>query len=194
MGVRKLLIILLLFLSHSIAVLASNQVYFDQISIHDGLSNGWVRCFYQDRYDFTWVGTSDGLNRFDGNEFKVYRPILEDGSYQGNFTVNFVTAKNNDTLWVGTDSGLYAYSYLSDEFKLSKIALRQIPILSYAIDLSGRHWFGSNTGVYMVNQDGSLFCEARIIKQDEKKYLIEYLTNEGWNKFENLYCQFVDEN
>jgi hypothetical protein len=44
------------------------------------------------------------------------------------------------------------------------------------------------TGVYMVNQ------EARIIKQDEKKYLIEYLTNEGWNKFENLYCQFVDEN
>lgn len=50
------------------------------------------------------------------------------------------------------------------------------------------------TGVYMVNQDGSLFCEARIIKQDEKKYLIEYLTNEGWNKFENLYCQFVDEN
>ena len=156
MGVRKLLIILLLFLSHSIAVLASNQVYFDQISIHDGLSNGWVRCFYQDRYDFTWVGTSDGLNRFDGNEFKVYRPILEDGSYQGNFTVNFVTAKNNDTLWVGTDSGLYAYSYLSDEFKLSKIALRQIPILSYAIDLSGRHWFGSNTGVYMVNQNNEI--------------------------------------
>ena len=87
MGVRKLLIILLLFLSHSIAVLASNQVYFDQISINDGLSNGWVRCFYQDRYDFTWVGTSDGLNRFDGNEFKVYRPILEDGSYQGNFKI-----------------------------------------------------------------------------------------------------------
>ena len=50
------------------------------------------------------------------------------------------------------------------------------------------------TGYYMVNQDGSLFCEARVIKQDEKKYLIEYLTNEGWNKFENLYCQFVDEN
>jgi hypothetical protein len=47
-------------------------------------------------------------------------------------------------------------------------------------------------GVYMVNQDGSLFCEARIIKQDDNKYLIEYLTNEGWNKFENLYCQFVE--
>ena len=50
------------------------------------------------------------------------------------------------------------------------------------------------TGYYMVNQDGSLFCEARIIKQDEKKYLIEYLTNDGWNKFENLYCQNLEEN
>ncbi len=49
------------------------------------------------------------------------------------------------------------------------------------------------TGIYMVNQDGYLFCEARIIKKDDKKFLIEYLTKEGWNKFENLYSQFIDE-
>jgi len=49
------------------------------------------------------------------------------------------------------------------------------------------------TGIYMINQDGSLFCEARIIKQDEKKYLIEYLTNEGWNQFENFYYQFIED-
>lgn len=49
------------------------------------------------------------------------------------------------------------------------------------------------TGFYMVNQDGSLFCDARIIKQEENKYLIEYLTNEGWNKFENLYIKFLED-
>jgi len=42
------------------------------------------------------------------------------------------------------------------------------------------------TGYFMINQDGSLFCEARIIKQDEKKYLIEYLSMQGWNEFEKL--------
>jgi len=42
------------------------------------------------------------------------------------------------------------------------------------------------TGYFMINQDGSLFCEARIIKQDEKKYLIEYLSMQRWNEFENL--------
>jgi hypothetical protein len=49
------------------------------------------------------------------------------------------------------------------------------------------------SGYYMVNQDGSLFCEARIIKQDSNKYLIEYLTDEGWDMFENFYTKFIEE-
>ena len=50
------------------------------------------------------------------------------------------------------------------------------------------------TGIYMINQDGSIFCEARIIKESEKEYRIEYMTMAGWNEFENLYGQFIDEN
>ena len=50
------------------------------------------------------------------------------------------------------------------------------------------------TGIYMINQDGSIFCEARVIKEDEKAYKIEYMTNEGWNQFEQLYCEFIDGN
>jgi hypothetical protein len=49
------------------------------------------------------------------------------------------------------------------------------------------------TGIFMINQNGSIFCEARVIKEDEKKYRIEYLTTTGWNEFENLCCQFIDE-
>jgi len=49
------------------------------------------------------------------------------------------------------------------------------------------------TGIYMINQDGSIFYEARIIKQDEKKYLIEYLTNEALMQFDRLYSDFINE-
>ncbi len=49
------------------------------------------------------------------------------------------------------------------------------------------------TGWFMINQDGSLFCEARVIKEDEKQYRIEYMTNVAWNEFENDYCNFIDE-
>lgn len=48
------------------------------------------------------------------------------------------------------------------------------------------------TGWFMINQDGSLFCEARVIKEDEKKFRIEYMTNEAWNQFENDYFDFLD--
>lgn len=48
------------------------------------------------------------------------------------------------------------------------------------------------TGFYMINQDGSLFCEARVIKEDDKKFRIEYLTNTGWNEFEEKYLNFLE--
>lgn len=47
------------------------------------------------------------------------------------------------------------------------------------------------TGIYMINQDGSIFPEARVIKEDEKKWRIEYLTMTGWNEFEKLYSDFL---
>lgn len=49
------------------------------------------------------------------------------------------------------------------------------------------------TGIYMINEDGSIFCEARVIKEDDKKFLIEYLRTDAWNEFENLFIQFIDE-
>jgi hypothetical protein len=49
------------------------------------------------------------------------------------------------------------------------------------------------TGWFMVNQDGSVFCEARVIKKGEKQYLIEYMTMDAWNEFENLYFKFINE-
>ena len=48
------------------------------------------------------------------------------------------------------------------------------------------------TGWFMINQDGSIFCEARVIKEDENQYKIEYMTNTAWNEFENFYCQFIN--
>lgn len=46
-------------------------------------------------------------------------------------------------------------------------------------------------GIFMVNEDGSLFCEAKIIKDAEKAYRIEYMTNEAYNKFEQKYCELI---
>jgi len=49
-------------------------------------------------------------------------------------------------------------------------------------------------GIFMINQDGTIFCDARVIKEGEKKYRIEYMTMTGWNEFENLFSNFYGNN
>jgi hypothetical protein len=49
------------------------------------------------------------------------------------------------------------------------------------------------TGWFMVNQDGTIFLEARIIKESEDKYKIEYMAKEAWNQFENDLRSFLGE-
>lgn len=54
-----------------------------------------------------------------------------------------------------------------------------------AVRIAGLH------GIWMVNEDGSLFCEARIMKEGEKEYRIEYMIMSAWNDFENHYCDLL---
>lgn len=48
-------------------------------------------------------------------------------------------------------------------------------------------------GIYMLNEDGSIYCDARVIKEDEKKFAIEYLLTSGYNEFESHYLNFISE-
>ncbi len=53
--------------------LNSQPIFFNQISQEDGLRNGNVRAIVKDFQGFVWIGTEDGLHRFDGNQMKIYR-------------------------------------------------------------------------------------------------------------------------
>ncbi|MCU4166327.1 ligand-binding sensor domain-containing protein [Carboxylicivirga caseinilyticus] len=75
--------------------------------ISEGLSNSDVTSIFQDSYGFIWVGTSDGLNRYDGYKFDVYRhnPI-DSASIIGNSIQSIIETKNGD-IWIGTkNSGI----------------------------------------------------------------------------------------
>ena len=80
--------------------------YFSEISGGSGLSHNTVWCAIQDSYGFIWLGTSDGLNRYDGRGNKVYRNVLNDKfSLENNFVEALIEEDQN--IWVGTNSGLY---------------------------------------------------------------------------------------
>lgn len=50
------------------------------------------------------------------------------------------------------------------------------------------------TGYFMINQDGSIFCEARIVKETETTYRVEWMTMSAWYEFETLYSNFLNGN
>src|SRR6478609_2964965 len=83
------------------------EIKFKRIEENSQLSNLNISCISQDSKGFLWVGTSDGLNRFDGYEFKIYRNIENDTTSLVKNTVQSIFEDSNGTLWISTiNSGL----------------------------------------------------------------------------------------
>ncbi|MFC2123545.1 two-component regulator propeller domain-containing protein [Bacteroidota bacterium] len=78
---------------------------FLRFSEDQGLSHTVVNCIYQDDRGFLWLGSQDGLNRYDGYEFSVYKTIEGDEStISGNY-VNHIIRKDDKHLWIATENG-----------------------------------------------------------------------------------------
>ena len=99
MKLTKILILLLAFWLEPLS--ASPYFSFKKYQVEDGLSHNTVWCAIQDSYGFIWLGTSDGLNRYDGRGNKVYRNVLNDKfSLENNFVEALIEEDQN--IWVGT--------------------------------------------------------------------------------------------
>lgn len=83
----------------------------------DGLSHNGVWAVMQDSRGFLWFGTNDGLNRFDGLNFKVYRRVDNDSLSLGNNFIHCLLETPGGDILVGTKEGLYSYSPGSDSFR-----------------------------------------------------------------------------
>jgi signal transduction histidine kinase/ligand-binding sensor domain-containing protein len=95
---------------------AQEKYFFEKLSVSDGLSNSLVFETYQDHLGFLWVGTLDGLNRYDGYEFKTYKNVANDSlSLPANFIQAIYEDRNND-LWVGTIDQISKYNRQKDNF------------------------------------------------------------------------------
>jgi signal transduction histidine kinase/ligand-binding sensor domain-containing protein/DNA-binding response OmpR family regulator len=97
------------------------------------LSNSAITSVYMDQHDYVWLGTWDGLNRYDGSAIKVYKPdpFLK-GTISNNVIRNFLEdGKGN--LWVVTHQGINKYNRTTDSFQPYLDSLNDIPFLEYNI-------------------------------------------------------------
>jgi len=101
-GAAKLVFIVVLFLNFNLILDAQTKLLFEHLTVKQGLSQGSVFCILQDRRGFVWFGTQDGLNRFDGYDFRTFRndPAIAK-SLGGNF-ITLIAEDRNGTMWIGT--------------------------------------------------------------------------------------------
>lgn len=95
---------------------ANDDIPLSYLGIEQGLSNNAVTSIFQDKYGFMWFGTYEGLNRYDGYSFTVFRNRPNDTtSLINNWIVNMVQDKQGD-IWVGTKQGISVYSNSTGRF------------------------------------------------------------------------------
>ena len=78
---------------------------FETLSLEHGLSQTSVRAIHQDRHGFMWFGTEDGLNRYDGYTFTVFKPVPGDAGSLSSSFVRAILEDPDGTLWIGTNGG-----------------------------------------------------------------------------------------
>src|SRR5688572_17832067 len=74
---------------------------FDHLTLKDGLSQTQAYCMYQDSYGYLWIGTQDGLNRYDGHTFEVFKNDPFDSTTLTHNWIWSIAEDNAGDLWIG---------------------------------------------------------------------------------------------
>ena len=136
-------------------LLPNSSVSFSCLTIDEGLSSNTVRALMQDGKGYVWIGTSRGLNRFDGHRILPLRKTRS-------LSVTSM-AEDGDSIWVGTDNGLYLYLQRTDSIRkyldpLKKESIAHVNVSDIRMDAKGNLWMATmGQGILRLNtQTGHL--------------------------------------
>ncbi len=141
--------IILIFI-FAIINLSAQELKFQNFSLDEGLSQSTINAIYQDKQGFMWFGTQDGLNKFDGYDFTVYRHNPKDATTISHNEIFSIYEDSNEILWIGTGNGLNKF----DRHKFTRYlnvpndpnSLSNNIVWSIYEDKSGILWIGTDGG------------------------------------------------
>ena len=161
---RHIFIGLLIFLTSMMPIVLSAQnsdLIFQRFSIQEGLSHNSVLCMIQDRKGFIWIGTYDGLNRFDGYQFKEYNQDYQDTTSILQNLIIDLYEDSKGRIWVGTGgSGLCSLDPQTEKFTRYTITYEENGVTNQISTISaikednnGMLWIGTTTGLYILDPE-----------------------------------------
>ena len=160
--------------------LAQDTYAFQHLSRADGLSQASVFAIAQDRSGFMWFGTRNGLNRYDGYQFKVYKKDTTDNSIPADDVRNLYADTQTNHLWIGTNYGVSKYNLFSDQFTNYFYSASDSTSISSNVirrifrDSKGRLWIGTAMGVNLYDAQKDRF-KRYLMKQPSAQQSAEQI-------------------
>ena len=141
----------------------SPSLRFGRLNTDQGLSSATIYCSFMDSQGYLWFGSEDGLNKYDGYTFEIYKSIPSDTGSLSNNIIRCIFEDSKNNLFIGTDNGLNRYNrtngtfsrYMHDEKNKNSISNNLI----YAMceDHAGTVWVGTSAGLNSFNVASGTF-------------------------------------
>lgn len=204
MSKRNLLLLLLLLFPFIGARSAGDELklYFKSIGISQGLSHQLVNAIVKDSLGFIWVGTAEGLNRYDGGGFHVYRHEPGNPNSLSTSWINCLYITKDGSLFVGTEKGVNVYNPQNENFERisaendSRNLLGNLRIRCFCEDSKGSLWIGTLDGLIRFDRRSSQINFYKLNHYDRDKMhnevrsLCEDAEGRLWiGTFDGLYCR-----
>jgi ligand-binding sensor domain-containing protein len=158
---------------------AQKEIRFERITVDDGLSQSSITSIVQDKFGYLWVSTLDGLNRYDGTKFNVYRNNHEDKNSLYNNRVVKLLLDKKQNIWIGYDNAISIYDPSTDQFTSYTFNENSSPVHVNAIDQLNDTvvLLATTIGVFELNKTtGKLSRSNEYVSFENRHVAIDYST------------------
>ncbi len=190
---NKYLILTFIFLLSSIILAQSYQIRFEHITTDDGLSSNRISHIFQDRKGFLWISTEDGINRYDGYNFKQFRQITGNLNSISDFAVEYIFEDSKGLFWISTREGLDLFDPVKEIFthfkpiKNDTTSLSSEKITVIGEDKFGKIWVGTRKGLNLFDPVKSTFRHFTNDEKNKKSLSSNYITAIYLDSYGNLW-------
>ena len=162
------------------------RLVFDHLAKENGLPSNTVYCAIQDFQGYIWIGTTNGLARYDGHDMKIFRSIPGDSTTLTDNTIYTLYQASDSMIWIGTGNGLSIYNPRIRAFKNFPYDEKQrggFPsqrINAFFELAKGSMWIATGQGMNHATGNGDHFSTIKInncVKPEEKDYYYNFVNS-----------------